>query len=1187
MRLTQLEIFGFKSFAHKIVIPFDPGITAIVGPNGCGKSNVVEAIRWVLGEQRAGTFRSHKMEEVIFAGTRSRKALGMSEVALTIENRENVLPVEFNEVMLTRRLFRSGESDYLMNKIPCRLLDITNLLMDTGLGQGAYSVMEQGMIDEIVSEKTENRRRILEEAAGITKYKTRRRSTWNRLEATQADLTRIEDIIAEVKRQVDYLGRQVGRARRYQEYKQELDQLEVQLGRYNFFAIHAELKPLQEEFGEINKGSESGYTHFTTREAELEKARLALTDAEKHMQEAGLQLNSRVEEIHGKERELVAVRGRREASEQIVQRAGREVQDYQQQLENTRVQRSENSEKLDGVRNELAATERQLEEREAEARQSEEEYRTLRSTLEEQQRQRMDAMRQQSETSRSLERQQAERESLGEREEGMRSELEEAEAERQSAYERQNALEEQLAETSRELQQVRQRHESAMATAATVRQTIETLQERRAELRRAADANEARLQVLQKLRSGYEGYASGVRTLMLESPYAHLFQGVLGDLVDVGAEHARAVETALGESLQALIAQGHEGVLEAIAHLKDQSGRAGIFALDWPMKPVEHAALEPTDGLFGPLLDFVRADAPVAPLLQHLLHNTYLVDSLDTALALARRNADLPLRFITPDGDAIDLYGRVAGGKAGDEESTVLGRRREIRLLSDLLARQKAQLVSLELQIAAQHKRRTALEQTLRILADEVNAWREEERELTHRQQNTSAEVQRLDARLDQLRAEIARLSERSQTLNTAIADQKRLLEEMDLKSRELEEGIAAGESRLRESEGIRQEKRDQLGVLRVESARTTESAQSLQRDAERLGNIEESIARNIERLERESQQASRDYEERGAQISTLEEELKILHESRSVLAAEQDERRQHWAQLNAQNRELEEQISRMQRELNNQRERRHQLELRIAELGNNAKNIRERLQEEQHCDIETMGPPEEEVNSQEAQQRLDHLRQALHRLGSVHLGVLDEYEEQKERYDFLVQQRDDLVVAAEDLKKTLNLIDRTARRMFVETFTQIREKFQQTYARFFEGGQSDLTLEEGVDPLEASIEITARPRGKQLQSIALLSGGERALTAISLLFAIYLVKPSPFCILDEVDAPLDDTNIGRFVRVLKEFAQKTQFIVVTHNKITMSAADTLHGVTMPEEGISQLVSVRVDESDEFVEAAG
>ena len=1187
MRLTQLEIFGFKSFAQKVVIPFDPGITAIVGPNGCGKSNVVEAIRWVLGEQRAGTFRSHKMEEVIFAGTRNRKGLGMSEVALTIENHESILPVEFNEVMLTRRLFRSGESDYLMNKIPCRLLDITNLLMDTGLGQGAYSVMEQGMIDEIVSEKTENRRRILEEAAGITKYKTRRRSTWNRLEATQADLTRIEDIISEVKRQVDYLSRQVARARRYQEYKQEFDALEVLLGRFTFFSVRAELKPLEAEFEQLNRGSESDYTHFTTREAELEKARLALTDAEKGMQEAGLQLNSRIEEIHTKERELVAVRGRREAAEQSVERAQREAKDYTGQQEQIRVQRGENAERLEAVRQELQTTETQLNEHEKEAKLSEESYRSLRSTLEERQRQRMDYMRQQADSSRSLERLQAERESLDERESAMRTELEQIDTERDSTHQLGTQLSAELETVRAQLSTARESQAQTQSAVESVRQALDTNQEQRGELRRAAAANEARLQVLGKLRSGYEGYASGVRTLMLESPYANVFQGVLGDLIEVPSEYARAVETALGESLQALISQEGNSVVEAIQHLKDSEGRAGIYSLDWPLSNQPGAILAPTPGLRGLLLDFLRVDEPVASLVGHLLHNTYLVDDLQTALELARSNASQAIRFITPDGDAVDLYGHIAGGKAGDEESTLLGRRREIRTLRDLLARQQAQLASIDLQIKAQEKRRITLEGALHLLDDEVNQYREQERECTHSHQSASQDIQRLEARLETLRGEIARIAERGQTLLQSIGTQTERLTALDEQSQDVEQAIEKGEVQLRASEATRQEKRDQLGLLRVERARTAESAQSLERDSQRLSNIEENLARNINRLQEESEQARREHEERGAQIVRMEEGLQALHEGREILAAAQDERRQQWAELNAQNRELEEQISRMQRELNTQRERRHQVELRIAELGNRAKTIHERLQEEQGCDVESMGAPGEEIDPEESQRRLDELRQSLHRLGSVHLGVLEEYDEQKERYDFLVQQRDDLVVAAEDLKKTLNLIDRTARRMFVETFGQIREKFQQTYARFFEGGQADLSLEEGVDPLEAGIEITARPRGKQLQNIALLSGGERALTAISLLFAIYLVKPSPFCILDEVDAPLDDSNIGRFVRVLKEFAQKTQFVVVTHNKITMAAADTLHGVTMPEEGVSQLVSVRVDESDYLVEAAG
>ncbi|MDP6701323.1 MAG: AAA family ATPase, partial [Candidatus Latescibacteria bacterium] len=494
MRLTQLEIFGFKSFAQKIAIPFDPGITAIVGPNGCGKSNVVEAIRWVLGEQRAGTFRSHRMEDVIFAGTRQRKALGMSEVSLSIENHENVLPVEFNEVMLTRRLFRSGESDYLLNKIPCRLLDIANLLMDTGLGQGAYAVMEQGMVDEIISEKTENRRRILEEAAGITKYKTRRRSTWNRLEATQADLTRIEDIIAEVKRQVDYLGRQVGRARRYQELKQELDQLDVLLGRHRFFTFNAQLDPLQDEFEELGKVAEEGYTRFTSREAALEKARLILTEAEKAMQEAGIELNRQIETIHEKERILVAVRERRDSAVQILERAARERTDYIAQRETAQQQRGDNAQRLEATRGELEATEQELQERERLAAAAEEAYAHHRSELDQRQQIRMEHLREQGDISRALERQRAEREALDERTAGMRAEEEQATAERDRALTTAAGAEADLAATRQSLTVQQQRHAQTRATRAETAQTRDRLDAQRDAARRAAEANQARLQ---------------------------------------------------------------------------------------------------------------------------------------------------------------------------------------------------------------------------------------------------------------------------------------------------------------------------------------------------------------------------------------------------------------------------------------------------------------------------------------------------------------------------------------------------------------------------------------------------------------------------------------------------------------------------------------------------------------------
>jgi len=1186
LRLTQLEIFGFKSFAQKVTIPFGPGITAIVGPNGCGKSNVVEAIRWVLGEQRAGTFRSHRMEDIIFAGTRNRKPLGMSEVHLVIENTNNILPIEFSEVTLTRRLFRSGESDYLMNKIPCRLLDITNLLMDTGLGQGAYAVMEQGMVDEIVSEKTENRRRILEEAAGITKYKARRRSTWNKLESTQADLTRIEDIIAEVKRQVDYLSRQVGRARRYQKLKEELDQLEVLLGRYRFFAIGETFRPLQEELDKLNHTAEEGYTRFTTREAELERMRLEETEAEKALQSVGIELNRRVEEIHERDRRLVATRERLEAAVTIIERSARERQDYTQQLESSQQQQREAAVALTNSREQLTQIDQHLQAQEDQAAEAEQLYTSGRAELDGQKRDLMDRLRQQSDISSALERMQTEREGLRERMGALEEEMGGLTAERDRALEAECQASDglQRVATARARVEILQQRglKAAQAAAASLRH----LQEQRGEVRRAIEANQARLHVMEKVRSGYQGYSSGVRSLMLDSPYGELFRGVLGDLVDVDSRYARAVEAALGEALEALVAEGDSNLLDAIQYLVESaSGRAGIFSLTAQLPPSPpDVSLAAAPGLIGPLVDFVHPQDDIAPLVARLLHNTFLVDDLATALRLQRTDAHL--RLVTPTGDAIDLYGRVAGGQSSAEDASLLGRRQEIKALKSVVAHERARLAGIEIRLRGEERRGAILERRLTILAGRLDDLKEREREQAHRRQNLLQEAERLQTRLSHIEGENARLTAREQEMEDSIRTQSERLEQIEQEGKGLEATIQEREERLQQAELMHREKLDQLGALRVERARVAETVQSLKRDTDRLEHIEKSLHQNIERLGREGEQATRNRQQLTEQGEQIEGDLKGLHDGREEVEEERDRRQQHWAGVNARNRELEENISRLQRELNSQRERRHQLELQITELKNQSNHIQERLQEEQQVDVEAMGAPQEEMDAEASAQRLDQLRQSLQRLGSVHLGVLEEYDEQKERYDFLCQQRDDLLIAAEDLKKILRRIDRTARSIFSETFEQIRQKFKETFVRFFDGGEADLRLEADVDPLEAGIDIIARPRGKRLQSITLLSGGERALTAISLLFAIYLVKPSPFCILDEVDAPLDDANIGRFIRVLKEFARTTQFIMVTHNKISMAAADTLHGVTMPEEGVSQLVSVQVEE-DILEEAAG
>ncbi len=1189
MRLTNVEIFGFKSFLTKVEIPFGSGITSIVGPNGCGKSNIVEAIRWVLGEQRAGAVRGHRMDDVIFSGTRHRKPLGMSEVSLTIDNSSHSLPIEFSEVTVTRRLFRSGEADYLLNKVPCRLLDIQNLLMDTGLGPGAYSVMEQGMVDEIISERTENRRRILEEAAGITKYKARRRSTWNKLESTQADLTRLDDLIGEVKRQVDYLGRQVGRARRYQTLRQEWEQLELLFGRHRFFEIQEQLKPLRQEFDELSKKAVSGLIELTAQETELEKRRLAVATTEKNLQVVGVELARCVEQLHERERNLVAVRERRGAREQFVKRSSAERDRQQEQLASSRQQREQTHRALSDAEGRLRSDAGRLQSQEKAMAAAEAAWQRRQSALEAANVRLRAALGDREKCGRTVERLQAEAAAL----EGTREQLASEKTQLGAALKGQGqplaALQQERAERERRQAVVEGDFAAAQQRLKEVEGQLGRAVEERAAALRSLEANEARLQVLQKVRSGYEGYSHGVRSLMLDPERRELFRGVLADLIEVEPDFYQAVETALGDALHALVTDSEDGALEAIRRLRDGAGRAGVFPLNWSFPPSPAVAVEDLPGVLGPLSAHVRAGDEIRPLVERLLHNTFLIDRIDSAAAAASRGMS-PVRLVTVAGEGIDFFGCLKGGRTSEEEDEddgLLGRGAEIDRLRREIARDRARLAGAELACSAAESRRGVLSRYTAELGALASESTEEVLRCELRLQEIGAENERIAARKSEVEESSASLAGQLASLASALASERDRLGELEAEVSESEAGIQEADEKLRAAEADRRAASETLGALRVERARAIEQVDSFRRDGLRLDQIGQSHNREIERLTAEIEQAGSDCDQLLASEERSEVEIRRLHQRREQLAVNRDESQLAWQEVLTRSRDLEGEIGKLQRAHSAERERRHQLELRLAELQNDAEHIRERLREEVKVEVEPQGPVvEEEFDPQATEERLGQVRRSLERLGAVHVGVIEEYEQQRERYDFLVQHRDDLLAAAADLGKTLQLIDRTARRMFRETFEEIREKFKETFSRFFPGGEADLVLETDVDALEAAIEITARPRGKRLQSIALLSGGERALTAIALLFAIYQVKPSPWCILDEVDAPLDDVNIGRFIRVVSEFAESTQFILVTHNKLSMSAANTLHGVTMPEEGVSQMVSVQM-EPEALGEAAG
>jgi chromosome segregation protein len=1189
LRLSSIEIFGFKSFLSKVEIPFGLGTTAIVGPNGCGKSNIVEAIRWVLGEQRAGAIRGQRMEDVIFAGTRERKALGMAEVSLTIDNSSHILPIEYGEVTITRRLFRSGESDYLLNKVPCRLLDIQNLLMDTGLGPGAYSVMEQGMVDEIISEKTENRRRILEEAAGITKYKARRRSTWNKLESTNADLSQLELLITEVKRQVDYMGRQVGRARRYQTLKTELDEKELLYGRFRYFTILDEVQPLREQFGELSKRSESSLGDFTAREAELERSRLAVLEAEKELQSVNVELNQLVEGIHAKDRELISTRERRESREEFARRSSAERDETQRQLESTVAQLEETANSIEVAQSELAGSKERLNVGETEAARLDSSCEATRAALDSANRSLRELLQQKGDAARALERVQMERESLAAAASQFEADISRVSADRAAAGEQEDAAENDLYQVRGRIEVLQKDRAGAGERAREVEGGLQRLVKQQGSVDRNVESLQARLQVLERVQSGYEGAPSGVRTLAVDSPLKDSFQGVLANLIEVEPHYLKAVEAALGDSLEALVADNEKEALDAIAHLKQHAGRAAVFPLNWAPRGTAVAApsLTPIVGVVGPLLDKVTAVGPVAGLLAHLLRDTYLVDDLASSVE-AVRNVDHPIRLVSMDGDGVDIDGRFWGGAEETTGSSSLARRLEISQLGSTLAREKARLSAFTFDRRAAESRKAILASYRAQLEELLGELKTNEGSLAHQLDTARSAGNRFATELSALQAKHDQGRQRTHGLEEAgLAAQERA-DSLQREEEGLEQRIASGEQERQRAEEERREKLEAVAALRIAQARTAEQFEGLRRDNDRLRLLRESFVTSIDRLDREMQQAESDRQGFSESEKRIAEQIAELHGAREQLIEDSQSKQVTWQEVKSRERELSDEISKMQRLLSTERERRHGIELRLGELDNELARIREHLLEVLTVEVESLGRlDDQDFDSETMGTRVQELRTSIQRLGSVHVGVLDEYEEQKERCDFLVQHRDDLNTAAADLRKSLQFIDRTAREMFRQTFDEVREKFRHTYARFFPGGEADLILQQDVDPLESTIEIAARPRGKRAQSINLLSGGEKALTAIALLFAIYQVKPSPFCILDEVDAPLDDSNVERFLRVLSEFAQTTQFIMVTHNKTSMAAANTLHGVTMPEEGVSQLVSVRVEEAQAFTEAAG
>jgi chromosome segregation protein len=1208
MYLKNLTVLGFKSFADKTSLNFQRGITAIVGPNGCGKSNVADAIRWVLGEQSAKALRGGEMADVIFNGTDGRRPLGMAEVSLTIGDvdAEHLqaagVELAYNEVTITRRVFRDGGSEYFINRTPCRLKDIQQLFMGTGVGRTSYSIMAQGNITQILSSKPEDRRMVFEEAAGITKFKAQKREALRKLEYTEQNLLRVGDLIREVKRQIGSLQRQAGKARRYKQLMVELQHLDTQLARHQFDVLQSEIAERQASVDSLRASVEECSENVLRGENEIARLRARFTELEHQISEAqhrGLELKSQADRhesrIHFNEERLL----------EIQKQHGTALHDISEAEE----RRLAAEQELAAVSERLTASTRALERHRQALQTKQEALHGVESHLVRQQ----EALRQAQSgvfaAAQQLTRVRNEINALDLQKQGNVVRLEKLSAEKIQLEEERTRLEQRLNEFASNV-------EAEKLNAQTQRGTVEERQQRLRDigqqleqtgkeldglLQRQAEQR-SRLNVLEQLQSEHEGFSAGALAALKQTEHV---LGSLADKIWVPDQYLAAVETALGHHLQLVITEEPETAVQILSDLSAaRKGRASIAPLAF-QKAQEAGTIDTVaEGRGEPALKVIVADPATQGLLRVLIGQTLIVPDLATATA-AWRETGGRFDFVTLGGELLSRQGVYTGGSSngngsGKAPSSILGRKNQIAELQAQLGEVQQKVADTSRRKGALLSEQTALQAGLQQAQTELRA-REVAIATREGESNALQNSQRvLHQKIDTVVYEIQSLAAQEQEGLQKRAALSGQASELEDRERELQQQLTDLNNGLDSLRQDRDSANTSLTETRVALATQEQLADSFHKQKQPLEQRIQELGHLVE--QRRGEISS--FVNRKAQAETE------IEESRQAVGRLQHEREQVSAQtteLMGQRDALESDIGGREDHLREQRQRlaglqqqRGALDVELAQKNMSVQNLRERIQQKYQVNLDHVrsecititiadeGPakvrtltPEEmaaggvSTDWNAVAEQVISLQKRIDEMGPVNLVAIDEYEETEQRFQFLTKQNDDLVQAKQQLLEVINRINTQTKEMFTDTFHQIRDNFRAMFTEVFGGGKADLILVDEGDVLESGIDIVARPPGKQLQTISLLSGGEQTMTAVALLFAIYQVKPSPFCVLDELDAPLDESNINRFIRILQRFLVHSQFVIITHNKRTIGMADVLYGVTMEEQGVSKIVSVK------------
>lgn len=1243
MYLKSLEIHGFKSFADKTKFEFSTGVTGIVGPNGCGKSNVVDAIRWVLGETSAKALRGGEMADVIFSGTEKRKPQGMAEVTLTMADCEKSLGVDYNEVSITRRVFRDGKSEYRINNTLCRLKDIHDLFMDTGIGRTAYSIMAQGQIDQILSSKPEERRAVFEEAAGITKYKREKKEALRKLEYTEANLLRVSDVLAEQERRMNSLRRQVAKARRYQALASDVRILDTHLGHKKYLEMSAALGELKTSIHSLDVRETEIEAQMPAKEELVAEARQVARNFEAELSEIRQKLNEHRNALNAAQGRVAFNSERKAELESRIRQNHEDVENIREKLVQQEFDFKNCNVELENLTRRIIQQEEEVREQEERAHAGKARRDGIESHLRE-------SRAEANKTQTIIAAAQAKIESSLAQMEGNRDRS------RQLTDEEQRlriTLEELRAEESRviadldthagSMTRLEEEFQSAERSYQHIRGDLDSTRTIAAESQKRLAQKSSRLDVVSALVNSGEGFEKGTRHLLAGLDQPELFTpnilGVLATFIEADQSCARAIETALGANVQAVLVRDDATAQTMIEKLAEQKlGRAAILPQTFLANPIGTQMEAIPEGAVAWALDRVKSEKSIAAVMEKLLDRVLIAPDLTIAIALHKNLPDLTI--VTLAGEIIRPEGTITGGRAGDGGDSLLERQNEVRELTAEVEQLTAEEAQLREKLLELEKNLESQREAVEVARERLQRQKVEISTLQGQLSLAKREVESFETKLQNVQWERGELEKREQIA----ADSRLNLEEELHAARIRMEAIDADQRRLSselesalrdESElsAILNECRTSLAVER----RAKQAAEEQQRPMEaRLMELRELSLRReaeisqflqrIEAAEAENARLAEEVETHGLEAQDLTAELEQRSAGREQIIKQIDIAESQLSEIRRQHARFAEQRGREEvaatklelrlDSLTQTVRERHQVELanfepdthllltciaaQKAQIKDGTRRISDEISSEETDEMHDTEPATIVVDATKevtaaiftgdlegepdwtfVESIIVDLKRRLDGMGPVNLDAIQEFEELEERFNFMRSEHDDLVNAKTELLTIIERINEETQRRFSETFTQVKENFKEMFRELFgEKGKADLMLIDENDPLESGIEVIAKPPGKKLQSITLLSGGERSMTAVALLFSIYMIKPSPFCVLDELDAPLDESNIGRFVRVLDRFIDNSQFIIVTHSKRTMARADVMYGVTMEEFGVSKPVGMRLTNAD-------